>query len=415
VFFLFYVQECEKVESGLDMRSSFFVSRRMFLKMLLGLSFSEFSNRALGFSLFDSLNKNNAWEDRFDTRIVRGSLISNRPVLSLSTKYYTQLAIPEYRNIIAKGGWPVVPETQRELHLGMIHPDVSLLRQRLLISKDLPYDAGKSFFFDSYVKAAVQRFQIRHGLLSDGIVGKTTYHALNINAEVRLNQLYANLKRLENMMSLVLNEQRFVMVNIPEAQIEIVENDQVVQRHTAIVGKVERKTPIFNSRIYEIILNPFWVVPQSIIREDILPLMKKSPDYLSKNNIHMFDREGKEVFPSSIDWDKNDALSLTFRQDPGKINAMSSTKINFNNKYAVYMHDTPLQGLFNHLMRFDSSGCVRVHWDRARMEAVIRSRKNKSILLKDQVPLHFVYISAWSTGEDRVHFRDDIYHLDGDY
>ena len=156
--------------------------------------------------------------------------------------------------------------------------------------------------------------------------------------------------------------------------------------------------------------------------------MRKDPQYLAKNKIRLYDQSGQEVAPESVDWNTDEAVKLMFRQDPGKINAMSSTKINFHNPYAVYMHDTPQKSYFNKLMRFDSSGCVRVQnirdldvwllkntpgWDRRAIESTIQSGVNTPIQLADPVPLHFVYISAWSTGGGVVQFRDDIYKLDG--
>ena len=218
------------------------------------------------------------------------------------------------------------------------------------------------------------------------------------------------------------------MVNIPAARIEAVEGGNVSQRHTAVVGKIDRQTPILNSKIHEVILNPYWTAPKSIIQKDIIPLMRKNPQYLANNKIRLYNAQGQEVPPESVDWNTDDAVKLMFRQDPGKINAMSSTKINFHNQHAVYMHDTPQKSYFNKLMRFDSSGCVRVQnvrdldvwllkntagWDRQNIENTIKSGVNTPIQVSDPVPLHFVYITAWSTGDGVVQFRDDIYKMDG--
>jgi murein L,D-transpeptidase YcbB/YkuD len=221
---------------------------------------------------------------------------------------------------------------------------------------------------------------------------------------------------------------RYVVVNIPAAQIEAIDGDKVALRHTAIVGKISRQTPILNSKIHEIILNPYWTAPRSIVEKDIMPLMREDPTYLTRNAIRLFDGNGDEVAPETIDWNAEEAPKLMFRQDPGKINAMSSTKINFHNPHAVYMHDTPQQSLFGKLLRFESSGCVRVEnvrdlstwllrdtpgWDRQYMEQVIASGVNTPIELAEPVPVYFTYISAWSTADGIVQFRDDIYRRDG--
>jgi murein L,D-transpeptidase YcbB/YkuD len=219
-----------------------------------------------------------------------------------------------------------------------------------------------------------------------------------------------------------------VMVNIPAANIEAVENGRVILRHTAVVGKIDRQTPILNSKINEIIVNPYWNAPESIIRKDIIPLVRKDPEYLTNNNIHILGPDGNEVDPLSIDWSTEEAARLRFRQDPGKINAMASVKINFPNTHAVYMHDTPQQSLFNDQERFHSSGCVRVQnvrdlvtwllrdtpgWSRQQFEQTIRSGENMPVALTNPVPVYFTYVSAWSTGDAVVHFRDDIYGRDG--
>ncbi|EEY07003.1 hypothetical protein B989_01483 [Brucella sp. 56/94] len=368
------------------------------------------------------------WDDQFDARATGGRRVAtNQPVLSPQTVADIQNAIVQYTDIASRGGWPLVPGNAR-LQIGVNDPAVQYLRKRLMISGDLPQEAGLSTAFDTYVDAALKRFQARHGLPADGVMGQFTYAAMNVDVNTRLGQLQTNLQRLAPLANDTMQEQRFVMVNIPAARIEAVEGGSVIQRHTAVVGKIDRQTPLLNSKIHEVILNPYWTAPKSIIQKDIIPLMRKDPEYLTKNKIRLYDQSGQEVPPESMDWNTDDAVKLMFRQDPGKINAMSSTKINFHNPYAVYMHDTPQKSYFNKLMRFDSSGCVRVQnvrdldvwllkntpgWDRQNIEATIKSGVNTPIQLADPVPLHFVYISAWSTGDGVVQFRDDIYKMDG--
>jgi len=367
------------------------------------------------------------WDDPFDMQTVSASqILSAAPVLSLATLGYSQMALMRYDKIVAEGGWPLVT-SDVPLQIGMVSSNVETLRHRLLISGDLGREVGLSTAFDSYVDAAVRHFQARHGLPIDGVVGQATLQAMNVSAQLRLHQLRVNLDRLSKILEKAADESRFVMVNIPAAQIEAVEAGEIFQRYTAVVGKTDRQTPVLDSKIHEIILNPFWTIPQSIIKKDVIPLMQKNPNYLRNNNIYLFTHKGVEVSPEQIDWNSDEATKLLFRQEPGKINAMSSTKINFHNKHAVYMHDTPQQTLFNNLMRFDSSGCVRVHnirelnlwllrdtpdWDRARMDDVIRRRENTPIEVKKPVPLHFVYVTGWANGADMVQFRDDIYHVD---
>tara|TARA_R110002020_G_scaffold18931_39_gene65603 strand:+ start:2767 stop:3993 length:1227 start_codon:yes stop_codon:yes gene_type:complete len=368
-----------------------------------------------------------AWDDQFDAQSSRSvaQTQTRHPIASADTIGFVERAIFDYQNLVANGGWPFVPATKK-LRMGVSEPEVRILRQRLIASGDLDRNAGLSNEFDSYVDGAVKKFQARHGLPPDGVLGSYSYQALNVSADVRLGQLETNLVRLRSMSGFL--GDRYVMVNIPAAQIEAVENGSVVLRHTAIVGKIDRQTPILNSKIHEIILNPYWTSPRSIIEKDIVPLMRKDPTYLARNNIRLFDGQGNEVAPETIDWNAEKAPELMFRQDPGKGNAMSSTKINFHNPHAVYMHDTPQQGVFNQLMRFESSGCVRVQnvrdlntwllrdtpgWNRQTMEATIASRENTVIALSEPVPVYFTYFTAWASEDGVVQFRDDVYERDG--
>ncbi|WP_028034593.1 murein L,D-transpeptidase [Chelativorans sp. J32] len=406
-------------------------SRRVFLSGAGAAAAAAVAGSASAQSAFDAIinaPRRGAWDDQFDAQVSSGRdrVVSTLPVLSPETASYVEQAIVAYSNIVASGGWPMVPATKK-LQLGVIDPDVEVLRRRLMVSGDLSPRAGMSPAFDSYVDEALKRFQVRHGLPADGVTGRYTFSSMNVSAPVRLGQLQTNLGRLREMTTKPLG-QRFVMVNIPAAQIEAVENGRVVSRHTAVVGKIDRQTPVLSSKINEIILNPYWNAPVSIVRKDIIPLMRKDPNYLTNNNIRMIAPDGREVDPLTVDWSTEEAAKYRFRQDPGKINAMASVKINFPNQHAVYMHDTPQQNLFRDQERFHSSGCVRVQnvrdlvawilrdtpgWDRRQIETTIQSQEDIHINVAEPVPVYFSYVSAWSTGDGVVHFRDDIYGFDG--
>ena len=407
------------------------VSRRALLRSAVSvgaaaLAAPAFAQNALN-DLMGSSRRGN-WDDQFDANTSRSAVgvVSNNPVLGREAPVYMQQAIMQYQQIVQNGGWPEVPASQQRLQIGVSDPSVQALRQRLMVSGDLPREAGISSAFDSYVDGALKRFQARHGLPADGVSGEYTTKALNVSAQIRLAQLQTNLVRIQSMSGDL--GQRHLMVNIPAAAIEAVENGRVVLRNTAVVGRASRPTHVINSKVYEVILNPYWTAPRSIVEKDIVPLMRKDPTYLKRNNIRLIDGSGREVAPETVDWFADKAPNLMFRQDPGKINAMASTKINFHNTNNEYMHDTPQQGLFNKLMRFESSGCVRVQnvrdlitwllrdtpgWSRQQIEKVINDRVNTPIKLAVEVPVYFVYISAWSARDRVVQFRDDIYQMDG--
>jgi len=371
--------------------------------------------------------KRGSWNEKFDSRSSDGALSSsNVPVFSPRTPAFIQASQVEYRNIIARGGWPVVP-ANKKLKLGAVSNTVAIMRKRLKITGDLPADASDSNIYDSWVEAAVRRFQARHGLPADGVMGRYSFAAMNIPASVRLGQLDTNLKRLRSMPPIAGN--RYVMVNIPAIQIEAVESDQVALRHTAIVGKIDRQTPILESKIHEVIFNPYWTSPVSIIRKDLIPAMRKDSTYLARNKIRLFSYStGEEISAESVDWSGYDAVKYKFRQDPGKINAMATAKINFYNPHAVYMHDTPDKALFGNLTRFNSSGCIRVQnvrdlvtwilrdtpqWARRNIEAAIATGRSTPVAVADPMPVFLTYVTAWSTQQGVTQFRNDIYRRDG--
>jgi murein L,D-transpeptidase YcbB/YkuD len=347
------------------------------------------------------------------------------PTLSPLTVGTTEQAIGKYQSIVVQGGWPKVPPTDR-LRLGNRHPSVVPLRKRLIIAGDLEANAGATDIFDSYVEAAVRRFQARHGITVDGIVRKATFERLNVPADVRLTQLTINVTRLKAATAHL--SERYVMVNIPAAQVEAVENGVVNSRHIAVVGRPSRPSPDVNSKIIEINFNPFWTVPVSIVRRDLIPLMHKDPNYLASEHIRIFDMHHHELKASQIDWYSKDAMSYVFKQDPGSFNSLGTLRINFPSPNGVYMHDTPEKNLFGDDMRFDSSGCVRVqnvrqlvdwllrdtpNWSPDQINAAIRSGDRIDAKLKKPVPVFWVYITAWATPDGVVQFRDDIYNRDG--
>jgi murein L,D-transpeptidase YcbB/YkuD len=350
---------------------------------------------------------------------------SSLPTLSPDTVATTERAIGQYQGIVAQGGWTTVPNL-KGLGLGKRHPGVAQLRQRLSVAGDIAANAGLSDVYDSYVEAAVRRFQARHGISVDGIVREQTMAALNIPADVRLSQLKTNLVRLRGLSGKLAG--RYVVCNIPAAEIEAIESNVAVSRHVAVVGKPDRPSPEINSRIVEVNFNPYWTVPVSIVRRDLIPKMQEEPDYLVKNHIRIFDPRSNELQPSQINWYSEEAVNYRFKQDPGDFNSLGAIRINFPNTHQVYMHDTPQKNLFGEDFRFHSSGCVRVQnvrelvnwlltdtkgWSRQEIDAVIKDGERKDARLGKPVPLHWIYVTAWATGDGVVQFRDDIYARDG--
>nr|WP_217927114.1 L,D-transpeptidase family protein [Pinisolibacter aquiterrae] len=371
------------------------------------------------------------WQQKFDagTNAAQAERIkSDTPLLSADTVTAIEAAIPRLQEQQARGGWPKVKSSSR-LKVGSRSEAVPRLRERLVASGDMPADQARMGYydtFDSYVDAAVRRFQVRHGLRPDGVVDDTVMEVMNVPVETRLAQLEMNLVRIRAMSGFL--GDRYIFMNVPAAELEMVEQGRVVERHNAVVGKIDRQTPTLTSAVREINFHPYWHVPVSIIRKDLIPKMQTEPDYLTKNHIRIFDGRGQEVPPEAVDWNSVQATQYSFRQDPGGDNAMSTVKVTFPNKDDVYMHDTPFKDLFGDNNRFYSSGCMRIQniqglvtwllrdtpgWTPDAVAEALNNGQRLDAKLKTPVPVYINYVTAWATTAGVIHFRDDIYNKDG--
>lgn len=366
------------------------------------------------------------WSQNYEavsrTRVQRTST----PMLSQDSLAATEQMIEYYRNIAAHGGWQPVQGVQG-LRVGSKSPAVVALRYRLIITGDLDQTAGESPIFDSYVEAGVRRFQARHGISSTGTMTAATVAAMNVPVDIRIRQLEINVARLRSLVAGGMPN-RYVVANIPAALVETVEGGMVHTRHAAGVGKIDRQSPLLNSKVVEINFNPFWTVPASIIKKDLIPKMQKEPNYLTDNKIRIFNGN-QELSPSQVNWFSDEATRYRFRQDPGgELNSMGFVRINIPNQYGVYMHDTPSKGIFGDDFRFVSSGCIRVQnvrdyiefllkdtpgWSREQIDAAFKSGDRIDARLTQAVPIHWIYMTAWATPDGLVQFRDDIYNKDG--
>ncbi len=361
-----------------------------------------------------------------NTATAKSLVDSVEPILSYDTAYNLQLAIQNHEQFIAAGGgWEAPSRETLGLRVGKSGKAVGELKQRLMTNGDMPFESRVNNSFDNRLDAAVRAFQARHGLIINGEIDEPTFFALGVPVEYRLSQLRINAMRIEQWAKAL--SDRYVAVNIPAATIEAVENNRVAQRHIAVVGKVDRATPILNSNIHQVKFNPYWTVPKSIIQKDLIKYMNEDPEYLTKFRIRIFDGNDKELTPTEIDWSTDQAVQYTFRQDPGPDNSLGRCKIDFFNKHDVYLHDTPQQSLFSENARFYSSGCVRVEqvetliawllrdnggWDVASVRAAFDSGVQDNVALKVQVPIHTTYITAWANRQGSVSFRDDVYNYD---
>ena len=365
------------------------------------------------------------WAQRYDSDTRLSVSRSTTPLLSPRTLAATEQAIETYQRIVSSGGWNKVP-TGVTLKVGSSGQAVAALRRRLIVTGDLDPASSSSGIYDSYVEAGVRRFQARHGLIESGVVNPSTLDAINVPADYRLRQLQTNIVRLRTFSSNL--GERFVEANIPAAMVDTVENDTIATRHAAGVGKIDRQSPVMQTRALDIDFNPYWTVPASIIRKDLIPKMQADSNYLKDNHIRIFDKNNNEVQSEQINWHSLDATNYRFREDPSTENSLGVVRININNPYGVYMHATPAKGEFGDDFRFVSSGCMRLQnvrdyvawllknnpgWDRDHIDQAIASGERLDVKLEPPVNVYWVYITAWGTPEGVVQFREDIYQRDG--
>lgn len=347
------------------------------------------------------------------------------PMYGPQTLEHTRAALAFYEELSTSGGWAMLPAQIAGLKAGSRGGLVEQLKVRLILTGDLDSDAASGDSFDKATEDALKRFQVRHGLSQTGSVGRLTMRALNVPVDVRLNQLRASIHRLEG--NAFTFSSRYVVVNIPGAQVEAVDNGVVERRHVAIVGRPDRPSPVLATRITAVNLNPNWTVPTSIVKADIIPQMRKDPGFLAKHHMRVIGAGNQEIDPATIRWATLQNPNFFIRQDPGPLNSLGQLRIDMPNHDAVFMHDTPKKELFRNDVRFNSSGCARIdgvrdlaswllkgtEWeDRGRIDAAISSNERKDIRLTKPVPVAWVYLTGWAAGDGMVHFRDDIYGLD---
>lgn len=375
-----------------------------------------------------------SWSPGFDRSFAQQSeqsLALGFPTLSPNNVEHMKAAIKRYAEIVERGGWRRIPEI--ELSIGKTHKAVAVLRERLRAEGDLRNDVGHPETFDSYVERAVKVAQTRHGLKPTGIVDKDTIRALNVPASAHVRKLRVNLSRLKLLSAP--QQGRYIVVNIPSAEVEAVDSDQVVSRHAGVVGKQSRPTPILESKIHEINFNKEWILPPTVILEDLLPKAR------GKEGFKIFKRLGIDAYsdynayerkekldPETVDWSSPKVKNMFFAQAPGHDNPLGFMKINFFNSHAVFMHDTPSKTLFSRNERAESSGCIRIQnisqlaawllsdnsdWNQQRIATMKVSGETLNVPVKSEVKLYFAYLTAWATPDGAAHFRRDLYRRDG--
>lgn len=335
-------------------------------------------------------------------------------------------ALQTYRQLELNGGWPALPAGP-VLQLGSRHPQVAILRQRLLAEGDLEFEVAQNdLFYDEAVKFAVEHFQVRHGLKMDGRVGADTRAIMNVTVSERIKQILFNMERWRWLPKKL--GERYILVNVAGFELTVVENEEIQFGMGVIIGKPDRPTPVTSSKLHTIVFNPYWTLPPTIIFEDFLPQQQRDPTFFPSKQIRVF-KNGEEMDPLKIDWKKvnRNYFPYILRQDPGPKNALGRIKFLFSNAYTVYLHDTPGKSLFDKESRALSSGCIRVEepiqlasyllgedegWTMDKVQQVIDSEEYIKQELPEMIPIYLLYMTTWADENRGVHFRPDIYDRD---
>jgi murein L,D-transpeptidase YcbB/YkuD len=355
--------------------------------------------------------------------------------ISFAAQNYERLKaeLPYYQDAAShpdKYPWPTIPTTKKLLHLGSRENAVLLVKQRLKTSHDLQDTNPQTDIFDKDLTQAVKIFQWRHGLTADGVIGADTRNAMNISPDTRAKQIEINMQRWSKLAGVM--SDRYILVNIPEYQLHVIDHEQDALTMKVVVGRPTRQTPELESDITRVVFNPYWNVPQKLAQKDIIPKVLRDSNYLHSNQIRIFNNQednAYELNASDVNW--QDALEngfqYHFRQEPGIKNSLGLVKFEFQNDQSIYLHDTPAKELFAKDTRDLSSGCIRLEKpfalvayltqndsriNSARIKQTLLSKKTLHFRIENPMPIYIAYLTTWVDNKGIVHFANDVYQRD---
>lgn len=324
-----------------------------------------------------------------------------------------------------KHDWkPIAPGVT--LRPGDEHQSISKIRKRL---HDLNYKLSDTLsnLYDEVLAMKVMAFQQRHGLNPDGVIGSFTLQALNLTPAQRAEMMRVNMERLRWLP--LETPKKYVLVNIANFTMDVIEGSDTLLSSRAIVGRNYRKTPVFTGRMTYLVFSPTWVIPPGILANDVIPAVKKDPDYLKQKNMKVIRFDGTEVDQSTIDWATVTGRNFPYmiRQEPGPDNALGRVKFMFPNQYNVYIHDTPSRNLFSKDGRAFSSGCIRIEkpiefaqlllsdnlrWDEKAIRTAMNANSEQTVRLSKPWNVVLVYFTSWADAQGNIQFRQDVYDRD---
>lgn len=347
-------------------------------------------------------------------------------------------AISQYQVLNKAGKWHFLPDTLL-LKPGDSSQFVLHLQENLLLTGDLPLASDKpTAFTDTLagvytpaITAAVRNFQHRHGLIADGVLGPITIAALNVPPAYRLWQLQQNLVRWDT--TFVNVTQPYVIINLPDYTLQVVDSNRTVLQMRVIVGKPELETFPVRSELTTVVLHPYWYLPSSIAVEEIVPLLRRNPGYLARKGMKLERPSGNrwvQVNPWRVNWHNINSANFNYRivQLQGSDNELGQVKFPFPNSLPQYLHDTPDKAYFDYPHRAFSHGCIRLEkpvelayyllergsgYSTEKVNRLwMKFKPNHYLVVHEPLPLLIVYLTAWADADMQVQFRDDVYGYD---
>ncbi len=379
----------------------------------------------------------------------------NRTIIDITPKnfgYQNLLrALQKLKELKKNGAWDQLPYFKK-LALGSSGDIVLKLRSRLKVSSDykecnetnpsivihnennqsIDINLTRDAVFGHCLENAVKTFQQRHGLEVDGIVGGGTRRALNMTIDEKIRKIRLNIDRIKWLPRE--KKERYVFVNIPEFMLHYIENEKEEKTLRVIVGDKKHPTPIFSQNISYIVLNPYWKVPEGIVRREIVPAMVKNPNYLRKQGLEAhrtWDENSERIDTSWLYWEDylygREKFPYRLMQPPGPKNALGKIKFKFPNRFSVYLHDTPTRHLFKKRVRAFSHGCIRLSQPRSLLETiatfnpkinirkakkVLKGKRKKFLKVNNQLRIHLIYLTVTVNKKGQIEFHNDIYNYD---
>lgn len=416
-------------------------AQKVALELLLTEGFFDYSRELLSGQI-DPLRSGQSWhigvEETDSIALLQALLDSADFAAALNSlppghPAYQRLreALARYRKIEKEGGWPTTP-AGKKLRPDDSDPRVPLLRYRLQLEGGLQFATVKHKpLYDEALRYAVERFQLRHGLVQDGVIGPLTLAELNVPVSRRIAQIRLNMERwrwLPNQLG-----HRHIVVNLSAYQLSAYDHGERQFTMDTIIGSQENQTPQISGGLHTVVFNPHWTIPRKIALQETIPKQRRNPDYFASRGIRLFSdwNGGEELDPASIDWSGVhwDNFPYMLRQDPGPRNALGKLKFLFTNNFRIYLHDTPTQQLFSQSERTFSHGCIRVEaprrlaafilrgeaespWSKTAVRSVVASGITHEIEVSPPLTVYLLYLTAWVGDDGEVHFRRDIYGED---